>query len=138
MRSTLWNNQNLFWTTLKIRISPKTLLFSDERGSDTNCWWEKPLVVALKSDKTHCFITKNTSLQLINTKAYNTRPLSFSLVFLSILSTQNNISLASYLYTNSKQDISTFKCEGGWRLQAWRRLAAAAGRWVVAFLDLLD
>jgi len=48
MSSTLWNDQNLFWTTLKIRISPKTLLFSDERGSDTNCWWEKPLVVALK------------------------------------------------------------------------------------------
>ena len=42
----------------------------------------------------------------------------FSLVFVSILSTQNNISLACYLYTNSKQDISTFKCEGGWRLVA--------------------
>jgi len=48
MSSTQWNDQNLFLTTLKIRISPKTLLFSDERGSDTNCWWEKPLVVALK------------------------------------------------------------------------------------------
>ena len=48
MSSTRWNDQNLFLTTLKIRISPKTLLFSDERGSDTNCWWEKPLVVALK------------------------------------------------------------------------------------------
>jgi len=60
-------------------------------------------------------------------------------VFLSILSTQNNISLACYLYTNSKQDISTFKCEGGWRLAAYSWwLAAAAGRWVVAFLDLLD
>ena len=66
---------------------------------------------------------------------------------LSTLSTQNNISLACYLYTNSKQDNSTFKCEGGWRL--WRqtaggwRLAAGrlvAGRWqlVAAFLDLLD
>jgi len=48
MISTRWNDQNLFLTTLKIRLSPKTLLFSDERGSDTNCWWEKPLVVALK------------------------------------------------------------------------------------------
>ena len=48
MSSTLWNDQNLFLTTLKIRIYPKTLLFSDERGSDSNCWWEKPLVVALK------------------------------------------------------------------------------------------
>ncbi|KAJ6875934.1 hypothetical protein NC652_035338 [Populus alba x Populus x berolinensis] len=37
MSSTLWNDQNLFWTNLKIRIYPKTLLFSDERGSDTNC-----------------------------------------------------------------------------------------------------
>jgi len=48
MSSTWWNDQNLFLTTLKIRLSPKTLPFSDERGSDTNCWWEKPLVVALK------------------------------------------------------------------------------------------
>jgi len=29
-------------------ISQKHFCFSDERGSDTNCWWEKPLVVALK------------------------------------------------------------------------------------------
>jgi hypothetical protein len=48
MSSTLWNDQNLFLTTLKIRVSPKKLLFSNERGSDTNCWWEKPLVVVLK------------------------------------------------------------------------------------------
>jgi hypothetical protein len=74
----------------------------------------------LGGDKTHCFISR--------TKAYNnfekltTQPLSFSLVLLSILSTQNSISLATYLYTNSKQDNSTFKCEGGWRHAAggWR------------------
>ena len=48
MSSTLWNDQKLFLTTLKIRVSPKKLVFCDERGSDTNCWWEKPLVVALK------------------------------------------------------------------------------------------
>jgi len=48
MKSTLWNDQKVFLTTLKIRIYPKTLLFSDEQGSDTNCWWDKPLVVALK------------------------------------------------------------------------------------------
>jgi hypothetical protein len=48
MSSTLWNDQNLFLTTLKIRLSPKNTSVSDERGSDTNCWWEKPLVVALK------------------------------------------------------------------------------------------
>ena len=60
-----------------------------------------------------------------------TRPLSlFSLssVPLNSLHT-NNISWALYLYTNSKQEFSTFKCEGGWRLQVWRRLAAAAGGW---------
>jgi hypothetical protein len=58
-------------TTLKIRVYPKTLLFSDEQGSDTNCWWENPLVVestgggfkTLRGDKTHCFIS--------GTKAYN-------------------------------------------------------------------
>jgi hypothetical protein len=51
-------------------------------------------------------------------------------VFLSSLSTQNSIHLATYLYTNSKQDISTFKCEGGWRHTAggW---AAASGGWAV-------
>jgi hypothetical protein len=48
MSSTRWNDQNSFLTTLKIRLSPKNTSVSDERGSDTNCWWEKPLVVALK------------------------------------------------------------------------------------------
>jgi hypothetical protein len=48
MKSTLWNDQKVFLTTLKIRVYPKTLLFSDEQGSDTNCWWDKPLVVVLK------------------------------------------------------------------------------------------
>jgi hypothetical protein len=71
-------------------------------------------------------------------------------VFLSSLSTQNSIHLATYLYMNSKQDNSTFKCEGGWRHTAggwW--LAAGGCKWwlgddswwlqvVVAFLDLLD
>jgi len=48
MKPTLWNDQNVFLTTLKIQVYPKTLMFSDEWGSDTNCWWEKPLLVALK------------------------------------------------------------------------------------------
>ena len=48
MRSTLWKDQNVFLTTFKIQVYPKTLLFSDKRGSDTNCWWGKPLVVALE------------------------------------------------------------------------------------------
>jgi len=53
-------------------------------------------------------------------------------VFLSTLSTQNSISLATYLYTNSKQDNSTFKCEGGWRLAAYSwGLAVANGGWAV-------
>ena len=58
-------------------------------------------------------------------KLNNTRPLFFSLVFLSILSTHNSISSACYLYTNSKQENSTFKCEGGWRLRL------VAGGWSV-------
>jgi hypothetical protein len=52
-------------------------------------------------------------------------------VFLSNLSTYNSISSACYLYTNSKQENSTFKCEGGWRLwQLWRQ--TAGGWWLVA------
>ena len=66
MSSTLWNDQSLFWTTLKIRIYPKTLLFFDERGSNTNCWWEEPLVVALK----HSEGIKHKVL-LQETEAYN-------------------------------------------------------------------
>ena len=66
MSSTLWNDQNLF---LKIRVSPKKLVFCDERGSDTNCWWEKPLVEALK----HSEGIKHTVLfqeqKLTNTKS---------------------------------------------------------------------
>jgi hypothetical protein len=48
MKSTLWNDQKVFLTTLKIQVYPKTLLFSYEQGSDINCWWDKPLVVVLK------------------------------------------------------------------------------------------
>jgi hypothetical protein len=58
-------------------------------------------------------------------------------VFLSNLSTQFNRSWALYLYTKSKYKNSNFpsvKAAGGC---GWR-LAVAAGRWVVAFLDLLD
>jgi hypothetical protein len=81
----------------------------------------------LGGDKTHCFISRTNSLQQLEKLTIHT--LSFSLVFLSTLSTQNNISLASYLYTNSKQDNSTFKCEGGcgrWCEGGWRH---AAGGW---------
>jgi hypothetical protein len=71
MSSTPWNDQNLFWTTLKIRISPKTLLFSDERGSDTNCWWEKPLMVALKHSEgiKHTVLFQETNNKLTDTKS---------------------------------------------------------------------
>jgi len=88
----------------------------------------------LGGDKTHCFISRTKAYKH---KKLNTRPLSFSLVFLSNLSTQFNRSWALYLYTKSKYKNSNFpsvKAAGGcgW----W--LAVAAGRWVVAFLDLLD
>jgi len=51
-------------------------------------------------------------------------------VFLSSISTQNSISLACYLYTNSKQDNLAFKCEGGWRhtVGSWW---LAVGGWAV-------
>ena len=143
MSSTRWNDQNLFWTTLKIQLSLKnTSVFWR-----TGLWYQ--LLVGettgggfetLGGDKTHCFISRTKAYK--HKKLNNTHPLSFSLVFLSILSTQNSISSACYLYTNSKQENSTFKCEGGWRL--WRQTAGgwrlAAGRWqlVAAFLDLLD
>jgi hypothetical protein len=52
-------------------------------------------------------------------------------VFLSTFSTQNNIGLATYLYTNSKQDNSAFKCEGGWQMAVCRQLAACSW-WLVA------
>jgi hypothetical protein len=90
-------------------------------------------VVALKHSEgiKHTVLFQETN-SLQTQKLNNTRPLSFSLVFLSTLSTHNNISLACYLYTNSKQDNSTFKCEGGWRL--WRQTTGgwrmAAGRLV--------
>jgi hypothetical protein len=62
-------------------------------------------------------------------------------VFLSSISTQNSISLACYLYTNSKQDNLAFKCEGGWRHTAGSWWLGGDSWWlqvVVAFLDLLD
>ena len=87
MRSTLWNDQKWFLTTLKIRISPKTLLFSDERGSDTNCWWEEPLVVVLQHSKgiKHTVLFQEQKLTTIKQKLW-IHTLFFSLVFLSIIS----------------------------------------------------
>jgi hypothetical protein len=41
----------------------------------------------LGGDKTHCFITRTKAYKQLTQKLNNTRPLSFSLVFLSILST---------------------------------------------------
>jgi hypothetical protein len=86
----------------------------------------------LRGDKTQSFISRTKAYSSKNKhKKLNTRPVSFFLVFLSNLSTQNSIHLATYLYTNSKQDISTFKCEGGWWLAAGR-LQVVAGGWAVA------
>jgi hypothetical protein len=62
---------------IKTWLSPKTLLFSDERGSDTNCWWEKPLVVALKHSEgiKHTVLLQEQEAYK-HTEAYNTHPLS--------------------------------------------------------------
>jgi hypothetical protein len=96
----------------------------------------------LRGDKTQSFISRTKAYSSKNKhKKLNTRPVSFFLVFLSNLSTQNSIHLATYLYTNSKQDISTFKCEGGWRLGGCKWWLGGDSWWlqvVVAFLDLLD
>jgi len=135
-----------FWQLWKFGYLPKHFCFLTNGALIPICWWERPLVVALK----HSEGIKHTVLfqETRSLKAYNTHPLSFSCVSLYSLP-HNSISSACYLYTNSKQDNSTFKCEGGcgrwceggWRLRlvagGWQ-LAAAAGRWVVAFLDLLD
>ena len=91
---------------------------------------------------------KLTGAKINTTSLTITHPLFFSSVSLYSLysPTHNSISSACYLYTNSKQENSTFKCEGGcgrWCEGGWRlRLVGhgwwLAGRWVVAFLDLLD
>ena len=70
----------------------------------------------LRGDKTQSFISRT---QAYNNIKLNTRPLSLYLVFLSKLSTQNNISLTAYLYTNLEQENSNFsgvKVAGGMRL----------------------
>jgi len=127
------------WQLWKFGYLPKHFCFLTNGalipivGGRDHWWW----LWNTQRDKTHCFISRTKAYKH---KKLNTRPLSFSLVFLSNLSTQNNISLACYLYTNSKQDISTFKCEGGWRHTAggwrWQLVAASGGclpwpsRWI--------
>jgi len=86
MRSTLWNDQNLFMTTLKIRISPKnTSVFWR-----TGLWYQ--LLVGettgggfetLGGDKTHCFISRNKKLTILKSLQYT--PSLFLLCF-SLLS----------------------------------------------------
>jgi hypothetical protein len=92
-----------FWQLWKFKCIPTTPLFSDERGSDINCWWEKPLVVALK----HSEGIKHTVL-FQQQKAYKNKQklLIHALCFLSSISllslphTDNGINLVAYLYTN--------------------------------------
>ena len=82
MNSTLWSDPNVFLTTLKIRVYPKTLMFCDERGSDTNCWWEKPLVVDLKHLEgiKHPVLFQNNKLIKYKQNTLNTHPLFLSSV----------------------------------------------------------
>jgi len=52
MNPTRWNDQNGFWTTLKNQVyNKKTPLFFMNKSSDTNCWCERPLVVAFKTQR---------------------------------------------------------------------------------------
>ena len=62
----------LFLTTLKIQVYPKTLLFSDERGSDTNCWWGKPVVVALEHSEgiKHTILLQKQKLTITQSLQY--------------------------------------------------------------------
>ena len=82
MNYTLWSDQNVFLTTLKIRVYPKTLMFSDKRGFDTNCWWEKPLVVALEylEGIKHPILFQNNKLIKYKQNTLNTHPLFLSSV----------------------------------------------------------
>jgi hypothetical protein len=43
----MWNDQNGFLTTLKNQVYHKNSVFY-EQSYDINCWWDRPLVVALK------------------------------------------------------------------------------------------
>ena len=84
----------------KFGYLPKHFCFSDERGSDTNllvgettgggsdtnCWWEKPLVVALKHSEGIKHKVLFQEQKLTNTKSLQYTPSLFSLVFLSNLS----------------------------------------------------
>jgi hypothetical protein len=47
MNPTMWNDQNGFLTTLKNQVYHKNSVFY-EQSYDINCWWDRPLVVALK------------------------------------------------------------------------------------------
>jgi len=101
MKPTLWNDQNVFLTTLKIQIYPKNASVFWRTG-----FWYQLLVgkttgggfETLRGDKTHCFISTTRNLQYLNKNSIHA--LSFSLVCLSNLSTQNRIHLVVYLYTN--------------------------------------
>ena len=60
----------------------------------------------LRGDKTHCFISINPKLTINRKLTIHT--LSFSLMFLTILSTHINTSWAHYLYTKSEYEKSNF------------------------------
>ena len=78
----------------------------------------------LRGDKTHCFITQNPKLN--NYIKLTIHTLSFSLMFLTILSTHINTSWAHYLYTKLEYKNSNFQSV---KAAVDRRLAAAAGGW---------
>ena len=72
MKPTLWNDQNVFLTTMKIRIYPKNASFFWRTG----LWYQLLLgettgggFETLRGDKTHCFISTTRSLQRLN-KSY--------------------------------------------------------------------
>jgi hypothetical protein len=72
MKPTLWSDQNVFLTTMKIQIYPKNASFFWRTG----LWYQLLLgettgggFETLRGDKTHCFISTTKSLQRLN-KSY--------------------------------------------------------------------
>ena len=105
------------------------------------CWWEKPLVVALKHSEgiKHTVLLQNPKL----TNTTITRPLSLSSlssVPLNSLNTNKQKLGTLFIHKFRIRKFKLSRCEGGWRL--WQLVAGGCGWWLVgwwlvAFLDLL-
>jgi len=80
MNPTLWNDQNMFLKTLKIRVYHKNSSIFYKQSSDINCWWERLLVVALKYLKG----IKHTDFYYKITRRLQALKLTLSFLFFSL------------------------------------------------------